>query len=142
MRRDLLQGAGRGQCSFLQSGVHLFNVFEPPLKFADPQPEGADFLGDGLEVFQAEEMIRRGLAVVKSATALGPPTRQRTAQKRIGQKLGAGLPATPEPQPDSQPVPLILSVARAEHLSTKERTPIGVGELIVFCPECAEREFG
>ena len=56
--------------------------FEPPLKFADPQPEGADFLGDGLEVFQAEEMIRRGLAVVKSATALGPPTRQCAAQKR------------------------------------------------------------
>ena len=68
MRRDVLQGAGSGQCSFLQPGVHLFNMFEPLLEFADPQPEGADFLRDGLEVFQGQEMIGCGLAVVKSAT--------------------------------------------------------------------------
>ena len=62
MRRDLLQCAGRGQCSFLQPGVDRFNMSEPLLKFADPQPEGADFLRDGLEVFQVQEMIRCGLA--------------------------------------------------------------------------------
>jgi hypothetical protein len=62
MRRDLLQGAGRGQCSFLQPSVHLFNVREPLLKFADPLTEGADFLRDGLEVLQGREMIRSGLA--------------------------------------------------------------------------------
>ena len=50
MRRDLLQGAGRGRCSFLQPGVHLFKMFEPLLECTDPQPEAADFLSDGLEV--------------------------------------------------------------------------------------------
>jgi hypothetical protein len=55
MRRDLLQGAGCGQRGFLQPGVHLFNVLEPLLKSTDPLTEGADFLRDRLEVFQAQE---------------------------------------------------------------------------------------
>ena len=72
MRRDILQSAGRGQCSFLQPGVHLFNVFEPLLEFGDPQPEGADFLRDGLEVFQAKDMIRCGLAHRQVSYRAGP----------------------------------------------------------------------
>ena len=55
VRRDVVQGAGGSQCGFLQPGVHLFNVLESLLKAADSLTEGTDFLGDRLEIFQAQE---------------------------------------------------------------------------------------
>jgi hypothetical protein len=78
VRRDLLHGAGRRQCSFLQPEVHPFNVFELSLEFADPLTEGADFLRDRLEVFQSSgEYPLLGLALVKPAAA--PRTTRRVA---------------------------------------------------------------
>jgi hypothetical protein len=55
MRRDLLQGAGRGQCSFLQPRVHLLDVLEPRLKIANSLTKGAYLLRDRFEVVQAQK---------------------------------------------------------------------------------------
>ena len=48
-----MQSASRRQRSFLQPGVHLFDVLKARLEIADPLTKAAHFLRDRLEVFQA-----------------------------------------------------------------------------------------